>query len=93
MRWTDFLQQDVLTRLANCNSRKQDIPALIDARMQWYKATGKDNFTREDALIFVLDLVASNSQDIELTVDEYNALICPTIDFGLTHQHFTTDLL
>lgn len=75
MKWTEFLQQDVLQRLANCNSRKDDIPALINARMMWYKETGKDRFTREDALVFVLDLLDCNSQDVELTREEYEALI------------------
>ena len=75
MRWTEFLQQDVLARLANCCSRKQDIKHLVDARFKWYRETGRDKFTREDALLFVLDLIASNSQDIDLTEAEYKALI------------------
>lgn len=75
MRWTEYLPDNVLQRLANCNTIKSDLPVLIDARMKWYKATGKDNFTREDALVFVLDLMSCNSQDVELTKEEYEALI------------------
>ena len=32
----------------------------------------KEGFTKEDALVAVLELLDSNGQDIDLTTDEYN---------------------
>lgn len=58
-KWTDFLTEDVYKRLANCNSVKSDIPKLVNAKWREYKEIGKDKcgFTKEDALIYVLELL------------------------------------
>lgn len=75
-KWIDFLPEDVYQRLANCNSVKSDIPALVGAKWREYRELGKDKcgLTKEDALISVLELLYCNSCDIELTSDEYQEL-------------------
>ena len=76
MRWIDRLSNDVYERLCHCCSRKSDIPELVRAKWADYKAKGKDKqgFTKEDAVIDILELLDSNSQDIDLTDDEYHDL-------------------
>lgn len=78
MKWTDCLKSDVLERLGNCRSKKSDIPDLVNAKWASLKQKGKDKegFTKEDALISVLELLECNGQDFgaDLTVDEYNEL-------------------
>lgn len=75
-KWTDVLSGDVYSRLCNCTTTKSDITALVNARWLFYSECGKaeQGFTKEDALIFVLELLDCNSVDIELTKDEYNEL-------------------
>lgn len=75
-KWTDHLPADVYTRLCNCRSRREDIETLVNTRWWYMKETGKDKegFTKEDALVYILDLLDSNSQYIDLTRVEYDAL-------------------
>lgn len=78
MKWTDRLKSGVLERLENCRSRKNDIPDLVNAKWAFFKQKGKEKegFTKEDALVSVLELLDCNGQDFvaNLTVDEYNEL-------------------
>lgn len=73
-RWTDYLDEGVYTRLANCRTIKSDIPRLVNAKWHSYKQAGKDQkgFTKEDALVAVLELLDENSCSFDLTQDEYN---------------------
>ena len=73
-RWTDHLNNDVYTRLANCRTIRSDIPWLVNAKWLSYKETGKEQrgFTKEDALIEILELLDENSCFFDLTQDEYN---------------------
>ena len=75
--WTDMLSQDVYYRLADCITWKSDIPILINAKWSDMKNKGMDKkgFTKEDAVVAILELLDSNSCDFELTTDEYNELI------------------
>lgn len=75
-RWTDRLNSEVYGRLCNCRSRKSDLEALVNARWAWLRDQGKDRqgYTREDALVQVLEIVDCNGQCIDLTVDEYDEL-------------------
>ena len=75
-RWTDYLPEAVYTRLCNCQTLKTDLPVLVSAKWRDYVKAGKDKagFTKEDALISVLELLDCNSCGIELTKDEYNDL-------------------
>lgn len=78
MKWTDYLKNDVSERLGNCRSLKSDLPDLVNAKLASFKQAGKDKkgFTKEDALVSVLELLECNGQDFgaDLTVDEYNEL-------------------
>ena len=75
--WIDRLEYGVYERLVNCKSKKSDIEPLVNAKWASMKEAGKDKegFTKEDALASVLELLDSNSQDFDLTEDEYNELI------------------
>ena len=75
--WLDSLKEDVLRRLGNCCSRRSDLQALVDAKWGWMVASGKkeQGFTKEDALISVLELLDCNGQFFDLTHDEYADLI------------------
>lgn len=75
-RWMNHLPEAVYTRLCNCRTIKSDLPALVGAKWLDYKKSGKDKtgLTKEDALIYVLELLDCNSSEIELTKDEYDRL-------------------
>lgn len=75
-KWTEHLEADVYTRLCKCRNIRSDLPKLVNARWLFYKETGKDTqgYTKEDALIYILELLDSNNQYIDLTQDEYNEL-------------------
>lgn len=74
----DYLKTDVYERLCNCCSRKEDLPYLVNARWRIMQDKGKDKegFTKEDALIQVLELLDSNGQwELgDLTREEYDEL-------------------
>lgn len=76
--WTDKLSSEVYTRLCNCRTIKADLPELVNAKWIWLKAKGKDKdgFTKEDALVAILELLDANSISWvwDLTKDEYNEL-------------------
>ena len=78
-KWTDKLSGEVYRRLCECRNTKADLPLLVNARWDYYKEIGKDKqgFKKEDALVFVLELLDANSQWMlaDITRDEYNALI------------------
>lgn len=75
-RWTEYLEPDVYTRLCECHNVKEDLPKLVDARWRWIQDNGRLTFTREDALVYVLDWLDSNGQCnlADLTKEEYNKL-------------------
>lgn len=79
MNWTEYLDHEVRYRLAQCCSRKSDLSLLVNARWTYMLNQGMDKqgFTKEDALIAILELLDENGQDIgySLTVTEYNDLI------------------
>ena len=76
--WTDKLPGDVRTRLYECRSKREDLPTLLNVKWAYMKETGKDRegFTKEDALVSILDLLDSNGQWLlaDLTRAEYDAL-------------------
>lgn len=75
-KWTDHLSDDVYSRLCACRTVKADLTALVNAKWLSYREAGKDKqgFTREDALVAVLELLDCNSCSFDLTADEYAAL-------------------
>ena len=76
-KWTDKLSNDVYVRLCNCMTKKSDIQELVNAKWLLYKEIGKDKegFTKEDALVSVLELLDCNSSCFDLTEEEYDNLI------------------
>ena len=73
--WTEFLSSDVYSRLANCCSLKQDILPLAQARWSWLKHIKATGYVKEDALVYVLELIDCNSVFIDLTKAEYNDIL------------------
>ena len=75
--WTDYLSHDVYMRLSNCRTTKNDLSVLIDAKWQWAQDTERyDGYTKEDALVDILDLLDCNGLDsvTELTIEEWRNL-------------------
>ena len=75
-RWCDSLPADVYERLGMCRSKRSDISILVNAKWLFMKEQGKDKevFTKEDALVEILDLLDCNGQFFDLTKDEYAEL-------------------
>jgi len=72
--WTDYLPSDVSRRLAECTSTRADIPALVKAKYDFVKQR-RSGYTKEDALVSILDLLDCNGLYVDLTKAEYNNLI------------------
>lgn len=74
--WTDRLPEDVHNRLCNCCSRKSDLEILVSAKWAaWIEEGRKEQgFTKEDALVYILDLLDCNGQFFDLSRGEYDAL-------------------
>lgn len=72
-KWTDYLTSDVYTRLCDCTTIRGDIAELTNAKWRLYQDKGMDKqgFTKEDALIAVLELLDSNSRFFDISSDEY----------------------
>ena len=75
--WTDLLDEDVYNCLANCRSKKEDILPLTQAK--WAILKQKTSFEKEDALIAILELLDCNSCEIDLSLEDYNNIICQII--------------
>ena len=73
---TEYLSGPVLTRLAECRTIKRDLPELVNAMWRHYKDEKKDleGFTKEDALVAVLEWLDCNNNDFDLTREEYDSL-------------------
>ncbi len=76
MSWVKSLPDEVFQRLGNCQSRKSDIETLVNVKWSDMVKKGKkeQGFTKEDALISVLELLVCNDQYFDLTEDECNEL-------------------
>lgn len=75
-RWVELLPSDVYARLGNCKTIKSDLPVLVDSKMKWMKADPKhSDYTKEDAIVFILELLDCNGQNFDLTPEEYDALL------------------
>ena len=81
MKFTDLLKEkkpDVYGRLCSCSNTKEDLPYLVNIRWMWMQNKGKDKdgFTKEDALVDILEWLDSNSQWqlADLTREEYDEL-------------------
>ena len=76
MHWTSYLSSEVSDRLGNCTTIKSDIKELVDAKWRSYKENGKDQrgYTKENALISILEMLDCNSCYFDLSKEEYNEL-------------------
>lgn len=74
--WMDNLSSGVCERLGACRTVKADLPELVNAKWLSYQENGKaeKGFTKEDALVAVLELLDCNSCYFDLTRDEYDDL-------------------
>lgn len=74
--WLKHLSADVFARLCSCQTARTDLPELVNAKWLSYKEDGKaeQGFTKEDALVAVLEHLDCNSQSFDLAADEYNNL-------------------
>lgn len=74
--WIDKLPEDVARRLGNCRSTRADIRTLVDVKWAYMCQTGKrgEGFTKEDALVSILDLLDSNGRSFDLSKAEYDSL-------------------
>lgn len=81
MKFTELLMEknpDVYRRLCACSNTKKDLLHLVNIRWMWMQNKGKDKqgFTKEDALISILEWLDSNDQWrlADLTKEEYDEL-------------------
>lgn len=76
MKWTDHLPADISDRLGNCKTLKKDIPTLVNAKWLFMKESEKDKqgFTKEDAVVSILELLDCNGQCFDITIDDYSDL-------------------
>ena len=75
-KWTWKLKSEVYERLCDCCTINGDILPLTQARWSWMKEQEKyKSFSKEDALVYILELLDSNSIDCDLTKDEYEEIL------------------
>ena len=79
MTWIDKLKEvatETYTRLGACRITKKDIETLVNVKWTMMVEAGKreQGFTKEDALIDVLELLDCNGQYFDLSKEEYNEL-------------------
>lgn len=76
MHWTSYLSTEVRNRLYNCKTIKSDLKELVDAKWRAYIESGKNinGYTKEDALVSVLELLDCNSCYFDLDREEYDEL-------------------
>ena len=74
--WLQHLSADVYDRLCSCQTIRADLQVLVNAKWLEYQEAGKadQGFTKEDALVAVLEHLDCNSQYFDLTLDEYDDL-------------------
>lgn len=73
-KWTYKLPGAVYERLCNCRNVREDIPVMIDAKWDHMVERGLDSkgYTKEDALVAVLELLDANGQYCDMTPEEYD---------------------
>ncbi len=77
-KWFDKLPGEIQMRLGECRNIKEDIPVMVNARWKWMQEQDmhKRGFTKEDAIVFIFDLLDSNSQWqlCDISREEYEEL-------------------
>jgi len=74
--WADYLPEDVRNRLCNCCIRRSDLEILVNAKWRKMVEDGRkeQDFTKEDALVYILDLLDCNGNSFDLSHAEYDSL-------------------
>lgn len=71
--WLDYLPHNVRLRLAQCQTTKDDLPILLEAKWRWAQDTGHySRSAKEDMLSNILDLLGCKELGnvAELTIEE-----------------------
>lgn len=74
INWTSGLETTVLIRLSENRTTKEDLPKLIEAKLNFYKSIGKQDITKASAFEEVMTLMKRNKVDIALSEDEVKSL-------------------
>lgn len=69
-QFLDLLSDEVYTRLCECRNTKADIKRLAKAHYKIYK----DTHTKADSIIAILEHLSINSQDFDLTDEEFKLI-------------------
>ena len=85
-KWTDNLPSAVYNRLCDCVNTKEDVSVLVNARWKWMQDNKKPG-TKEDALVYVFELLDSNGQEdlCDVSRAEYIELCADPVQI-LNHQ-------
>ena len=72
--WTSDLDTAILIRLSENRTTKEDLPKLVEAKLNFYKSIGKQKITKTDAFSEVMSHLERNKVHIELSESEIAAL-------------------
>lgn len=72
--WTSDLDTAILIRLSENRTTKEDLPKLVEAKLNFYKSIGKQGITKADAFSEVMSHLERNKVHIELLESEIAAL-------------------
>lgn len=72
--WTSDLDTAILIRLSENRTTKEDLPKLVEAKLNFYKSIGKHEITKADALSEVMSLLERNKVHLDLSESEIAAL-------------------
>lgn len=75
--WLDYLPYNIRLRLVECQTTKDDLSILLNAKWQWAQDTGHyKGHTKDDILVDILDLLDCNGLNsvTELTMEEWRNL-------------------
>ena len=76
--WDNFLRAlpvDVYNRLSGCRNRKDDIEILASCYFNEVLRNKPGEWTPEDALVYIFELLDANGQFYDLTRDEYDDVL------------------
>lgn len=76
--WLDYLPYNVCLRLAQCQTTKDDLPMLLNAKCRWAQDTDHySGYTKGDILADILGILDRNGlHDItKLTMEEWMNLV------------------
>ena len=72
--WTSDLDTAILIRLSENRTTKEDLPKLVEAKLNFYKSIGKHEITKADVFSEVMSLLERNKVHLDLSESEIAAL-------------------